>query len=486
MICISVTPSSRQLAKVDIWNAANQCDMVEVCLDHLLKDPEIPDLIEGCSKPILLSCRRPQDGGQWGGTEEERLTLLRQAIVAGPAWVELEIDIANQIPRFGKTKRLISVTRLDKPLAGLEASYERAIAAKADAVKFTGPTPTLDAAWPLLAAVTKKRDIPVVGMGIGKPGLTFSLLGQKYGSPWIYAALEKGMESFEGQATVSELDEIYRHRDFGPQTRLIGVSGFGQTSTTTLRVMNAGFALLNLNVRCLPLELDKLDSFAQMFDVLRINAVLLDAQLGGRMISVVKSAEEPVKQSQFTDLLVKQADGWHAFNSVWRGALKALEDRLGKTSPEDRPLDRRNVMLIGANATARTIAYGVQRRKGLISVTAADDERAQLMAQMFEVRFVPLAQMYDTLCDVVIITEGSLDKGRHKQKLNPSYLRPSMTVMDVSNLPCETELLEEARGRGCKVVEPQAIFADQLRTQFKAITGQDLPDEALQAAASAT
>src|SRR6185503_10937221 len=35
MICISVTPESRQLAKVDIYNAANQCDLVELCLDRL-------------------------------------------------------------------------------------------------------------------------------------------------------------------------------------------------------------------------------------------------------------------------------------------------------------------------------------------------------------------------------------------------------------------------------------------------------------------
>ena len=63
MICISVVPESRQLAKVDIFNAANQADLVEVCLDHLIKEPEIPDLLEGAKKPILLSCRREIDGG---------------------------------------------------------------------------------------------------------------------------------------------------------------------------------------------------------------------------------------------------------------------------------------------------------------------------------------------------------------------------------------------------------------------------------------
>ena len=79
MICISVTPESRQLAKVDIYNAANQCDLVEVCLDRLHKEPDVKDMISGSKKPILISCRPPHEGGNFEGTEDERLALLRQA-----------------------------------------------------------------------------------------------------------------------------------------------------------------------------------------------------------------------------------------------------------------------------------------------------------------------------------------------------------------------------------------------------------------------
>jgi 3-dehydroquinate dehydratase/shikimate dehydrogenase len=476
MICISVVPESRQLAKVDIFNAANQADLVEVCLDHLIKEPEIPDLLEGAKKPILLSCRREIDGGHWTGTEDERLLMLRQAIVAGPDWVELEVDIADKVPRFGKTKRLISFTRLDKPLGNVEAVFERAAACKADAVKFTGPTPTLDTAWPLLAAVTKKRDIPVVGMGIGRPGLTFALLGRKFGSPWIYAALEKGMESYDGQATVGELDSIYHWRDINAQTRFVAVAGFGETETSTVRVLNAGFTKLGLNVRCLPMELDKLDNFVQMFEILKINALLPDKRLGGQIISVAQDIEESVKASQFADLMVRPANqGWQAFNSLWRGALKTLEETLGKVNPEDRPLDRRNILMIGATPIARALAYGIQRRKGLVSVTAADNERAQLLAQMFDFRYVPSSNLYTTLCDVVILTESSMEKGRLKQEINPALFKPGMTVMDVTNLPRETPFIVEGRSRGCKIVEPRKVYADQLSTQFKAITGQELP-----------
>lgn len=480
MICISVVPESRQLAKVDIFNASNQADLVEVCLDHLIKEPEIPDLLEGAKKPILLSCRREIDGGHWAESEELRLLMLRQAIVAGPDWIELEVDIADKIPRFGKTKRLISFTRLDKPLANLDAAFERASACKADAVKFTGPTPTLDAAWPLLAAVSKKRDIPVVGMGIGRPGLTFSLLGRKYGSPWIYAALEKGMETYEGQATVGELDQIYRWREIDAQTRFIAVSGFSETETITVRVLNTGFRKLNMNLRCLPMELDKLDNFGTMFDVLKINALIPNKKLGGQILSVAKDVEEPVKASQFCDLMIRPPNqGWQAYNSLWRGALKSLENVLGKASPDDHPLDRRSVLIVGASPIARALSYGIRRRKGLVSVAATDDERAQLLAQMFDFRFVPIANIYNTLCDVVILTESTMEKGRLKQSINPAMFKPGMTIMDVTNLPQDTPFLDEGRLRGCKIVEPSSVFADQLSTQFKAITGQDLPENTL-------
>ena len=101
MICITVTPTSRTLGKVDLFNAASMGDVIELCLDHLEKEPDVKDLISTVSKPIIVSCRRKQDGGQWEGTEDARLMLLRQAIVAGPAYVELDLDIARRIPRFG-------------------------------------------------------------------------------------------------------------------------------------------------------------------------------------------------------------------------------------------------------------------------------------------------------------------------------------------------------------------------------------------------
>ncbi len=231
MICITVTPESRTLGKVDILNAASKGDIVEVCLDHLIKEPDIKDLLSVTTKPVIVSCRRPQDGGKWDGTEDERLMLLRQAIVAGPAYVELDLDIAKKIPRFGKTQRVISFTRLDQPEHDLDAIIEEARAVQADVIKFTWPTPTIDDAWPLLkaASASTKGSVPIVGLGLGRGELTFLLLSEKYGAPWLYAALENGMEAYPGQATVFELEETYHLRDIDRSTAFIAVTGFGDS-----------------------------------------------------------------------------------------------------------------------------------------------------------------------------------------------------------------------------------------------------------------
>ncbi|WP_437202853.1 type I 3-dehydroquinate dehydratase [Planctomicrobium sp. SH664] len=479
MICITVTPTSRTLAKADLLNAARMGDIIELCLDHFHKEPDVKDLVTAVDKPIIVSCRRPQDGGKWQGTEEERLFLLRQAIVAGPAYVELDLDIAPGVPRFGKTQRVISFTRLDRPESDLETVFDEAAAAKADVVKFTWPTPNLDAAWPLLAAVSQKRRLPVVGMGMGRAELTFSLLGTKYGSPWIYAALEQGMQAHPGQATVFELNETYHCHEINSKTVFVAIAGFGPAQTKVTRVLNAAFKQLNVNVRCLPIQLGEIKQLKKMLDVLKIKAIIVQDQ-GREFLELAEHVDPQDRASGFINLLLKRDDGWHGYNTLWRSGLKALEAALGGGSG-DRPLARQNVMVIGNGGLAQSMVHAVTQRKGLVSIVGPDDKDSQRIAAACECRHVPFQKLYETLTDVVVLADPRLEAGTRHGQINPSLFRPTMTVLDLSDVPVESSLLLEARSRGCRTIDVTGIFRDQLNAQFKAITGKELPESAFAA-----
>jgi 3-dehydroquinate dehydratase/shikimate dehydrogenase len=332
-------------------------------------------------------------------------------------------------------------------------------------VKFTWPTPTLDDAWPLLAAVSQKRILPVVGMGLGRADLTFSLLGRKYGSPWIYAALEQGMEAYSGQETVFELDETYYWRDIDQKTTFIAIAGFGPGQLATTRVLNAAFKQLDLNIRCLPL------------DVLKVRAIIVSGGLGKQLLPLAEHVDKHDFQSQYLNLLLKRDDGWHGYNTLWRSGLKGLEAALGGDGSK-KSLERQNVMILGNGGIAQSMVYAVTQRKGMVSICGPGDEEARQSANLNQCRFVPFQNLYETLVDAIIIADPTLQAGAKHGQINGSLFRSTMTVLDVGSLPQESSLVQEARDRGANVLDARQVYMQQINSQFKAITGKEIPPEA--------
>src|ERR1700682_6452240 len=103
VICAVIGRTRHKMMQIEIQEAAKRgARLLELRLDFLAKAPDFKRLLANKPCPMIATVRRPSDGGRFTGTEAERLVLLRQAIVAGFDWVDLETDIANAIPRFGK------------------------------------------------------------------------------------------------------------------------------------------------------------------------------------------------------------------------------------------------------------------------------------------------------------------------------------------------------------------------------------------------
>src|ERR1700730_10929029 len=137
MICISINQESRRLALVDMLNAPRQCDLLEVRLDRFGKAPELGEIMAAKPKPVIMSCQRPAEGGQWDGTEEERLAILRQCIISKADYVEIDLDAADHIRKFPPTKRVITYTNLQEPPGDIAEIYQECLTKSPDVVKLT-------------------------------------------------------------------------------------------------------------------------------------------------------------------------------------------------------------------------------------------------------------------------------------------------------------------------------------------------------------
>src|SRR3954454_13072051 len=112
-ICAVIGRTRRKRMQIEIPEAAKQgAPLVELRLDFLAKAPDFKRLLDKRPCPMIATFRRPEDGGRWNGTEEQRQMIMRQAVVAGFDYIDLEEDIADRIPRFGKVKRIVSYHNL--------------------------------------------------------------------------------------------------------------------------------------------------------------------------------------------------------------------------------------------------------------------------------------------------------------------------------------------------------------------------------------
>src|SRR5262249_43831280 len=90
-ICVVIGRTRHKMVQIETQEAARQgAQLIEVRLDFLAKAPDFKRLLEKKPCQLLATVRKPVDGGSWKGTEEARLALLRQAIVSGFDWVDLE------------------------------------------------------------------------------------------------------------------------------------------------------------------------------------------------------------------------------------------------------------------------------------------------------------------------------------------------------------------------------------------------------------
>ena len=145
MICVSIGRGRHKHVIAEHKHLVDSgAQLVELRFDYINGTVNLKRLIGERPCPVVITCRREKDGGKWTGTEEERVTLLRSAIAEGVEYVDLEEDIAGDIPRFGKTKRIVSYHDFNATPDDLEALHSRR----------STPTWSRSPAWGTAQAIT--------------------------------------------------------------------------------------------------------------------------------------------------------------------------------------------------------------------------------------------------------------------------------------------------------------------------------------------
>lgn len=220
MICVPVVAKTNETAIAQMNEYGPLADVVELRIDFIKNaDPE--KLLSAKKGKVIVTARKKDEGGNFEGSEEERLALLKKAIASKADFVDVELnageafvkEIQKEIKKYsGKTKLIISYHNFDKTPgeSELQEILDECSARGADIVKIVTFANSVEDNLEILKLIVraKETDREIIAMCMGNYGRISRIAAPYFGSCICFASSGEGAESAPGQLTLKEMKEI--------------------------------------------------------------------------------------------------------------------------------------------------------------------------------------------------------------------------------------------------------------------------------------
>lgn len=483
MICVSIGRSRHKHMLAEHKHLAEQgAKLVELRLDYISSRVNLGRLLSERPTPVIVTYRREEDGGKYAGSEEQRMKAIREAIVLGADYVDIEEDIADKIPRYGKTKRIISYHNFRHTPDDLEELHARMAAMDADVVKIATMAQRPRDNVRMLELV-KNAKAPTVGMCMGDIGTPSRILGARFGSPWAYATFHHERTLAPGQLSFQQMSEVYNYEKIGPETAVYGVVADPVAHSLSPHIHNAAFRAHNLDAVYVPFRVppDSLAEFMEDAPRLGLRGLSVTIPHKEAIAAHLTKVDPAAKGIAAVNTVVLRDGQVVGYNTDYKGAMDALEH--GLRGPHEQPvagaaspLAGKRVMVLGAGGVSRAILYGLQKRGAQVTVSSRTKARAETLAKEFGARAIEWAARHNADVDVLVNgTPIGMHPNVDESPYGKAHLRPSMVVFDTVYNPESTLLVKEAREHGCRVVTGVEMFIRQASLQYLLFTGDDPP-----------
>ncbi len=483
MICVTIGRGRHSSLQAE-WKAAAEAGarLVELRIDCLRRDPDLKRILADRPTPLVFTIRKGTDGGMWRGEEDRRRRLLREAIVMGVDYVDLELDTAKEIPRpkFGATRRIISVHDFKKVPEKLDDLAGEIRDADPDIIKIAAMGRSLADASRMLQFAARSS-VPTIAVAMGPQGFFTRVLGAKFGAPFTYSGFNPDLTFAPGMPRFADLRDDYQYDHINRETELYAVIGDPIAHSLSPAIHNAAFRELGLNKVLVPLQVpagEVKESLAalQWLDLQGISVTIPHKEA---VIPLLSAVDKSVERTGACNTMVREASKWVGHNTDYRAAMHTLEDALGGSPDADEsPLHNKQVLILGAGGVARSIAFGLDRRGAGVTICNRDEERAVKLAEEVGCRAVSWAMRAGTMCDILVnCTPVGMHPDVNQSPVPVAAFRPGMVAFDAVYHPENTLFIKLARNHDCVTVTGVDMFVEQAALQFRYYTGREAPVE---------
>ncbi|MEX2187456.1 MAG: shikimate dehydrogenase [Pirellulales bacterium] len=481
MLCVSIGRGRHRHMIAEHRHLVEQgAKLIELRLDYLQSNVNVKRLLADRPGPVVISCRRERDGGKSTLAENERQLLLRTAISEGAEYVDIEEDVAASIPRFGTTKRIVSLHNFRQTPADLAAIHARMAALDADVVKIaTMANQPLDNLRML--RLIRDSEIPTVGICMGDLGMPTRILAGKFGAPFTFATFHQERALAPGQLSFAQMTESYHYDQVTASTKVFGVIADPVGHSLSPLVHNAALVQAGVDAVYVPFRVPRehLDDFLAAADEWDLHGLSVTIPHKEAVLDKLTDRDEWVEGIGAANTIVFDGPARRGYNTDCRAAMESLEHAM-TTDGAAAALTGKTALVLGAGGAAKAIAYGLRQRGAQVVLTSRTLDRAKQLADRLGCRVVDWKSRHGVAPQILVnCTPVGMHPNVDESPFDKHNLKPSMIVFDTVYNPESTLLVKFAREQSCRVVTGIEMFVRQAALQFKLFTGQNAPSDVM-------
>ena len=277
--------------------------------------------------------------------------------------------------------------------------------------------------------------------------------------------------------------------DISAKTQVYGVIGDPIEHSLSPTLHNAAFKELKLDCVFLAFKVKtgEVESAIRGMRGLGIRGLNVTMPHKEAVIAYLDEVDSAAKFLGSINTILNDNGKLNGFSTDGIGALNALKEN-GVT------LNKKKVLLLGGGGAAKTIAFALAKVVDELIILNRSPEKITPLTKTMNREFNK--QVSDGLLapsaiqknlqnvDVLInATSVGMHPNDEHSLVEPQWLRPNLTVMDIVYNPIETKLAKDAKKAGAKVISGVEMLIYQGAASFEIWTGHKAPVEVMRKAA---
>ncbi|HSV98236.1 MAG TPA: shikimate dehydrogenase [Spirochaetota bacterium] len=244
---------------------------------------------------------------------------------------------------------------------------------------------------------------------------------------------------------------------------------------------NAAFEHLGMNAVYLAFEPEKPLDAVRAMRALGIRGASITIPFKTDILDHIDEIDPLAEKIGSVNTLINDDGIIKGFNTDGHGAVRAL-------LANGVSISGRKTLVVGNGGSARAIAFSLLEEKAEVTISGRNEKNAGALASDLSRYFKDVKS-----CRIDSLTNGSLDEYQilinttpvgmfpdiGSSPIDPSLLRPGMTVFDIVYAPARTRLLGSAESAGCRIVFGTEMLLYQGARQFELWTSGQAPVETM-------